>query len=360
MQTAPEFNTLFVASDSDLPDFLLDGPPRSSTPPTPIYNFELQAARWLAGLAARKRNPPSPATLAAFASRAKTILQVVGPWTRLEDFKNAQMKKFIEDCAGFNWAPSTLNDHIICLKLIIASATNAEGELIFGRTWNTDFLDAPRVERDKQHRPTITREQIETLIREAVGQDKVFWALLAGTGLRIGEARSIRIHCNKDQKDQTTWDRKHAVIAVCNSLYRNEETGRTKTAAGNRIVFLHSSLNQMITEFVATEKKPAGSFLFQSRPNEPVKETTMRDRLAKRLPDADCSFHSFRRFRNTHLISSRVLSGIVKNQMGHSKGQDMSEVYNHQDESFIRAEIERVSLGFEVPAALAPEQEVQP
>jgi hypothetical protein len=113
----------YAATDDDLPEIF--GAPSSATPPSPVYNFELQAARWLEGLRNRDCDPVAPSTLATFASRVKAILSVVGPWTKLEDFKNAAMRQFVQDAKGFNWAPSTLADHILVIKLTISSATDA-------------------------------------------------------------------------------------------------------------------------------------------------------------------------------------------------------------------------------------------
>jgi integrase len=141
----------------------------------------------------------APSTLATFASRVKTILSVVGPQTSLEDFKNAAMAEFVQDAKRFKWAPSTLADHILVIKLIISSATDAEGEELFPRTWKRRVINAPRVERDKQHTPSLTTDEVETLLRKAkTGQERLIYAFLCGSGLRVSEAQAMRVNGNGD------------------------------------------------------------------------------------------------------------------------------------------------------------------
>lgn len=51
----------YLATDDDLPEIF--GAPNSAAPPSPIYNFELQAARWLEGLRTRDCDPVAPSHL---------------------------------------------------------------------------------------------------------------------------------------------------------------------------------------------------------------------------------------------------------------------------------------------------------
>src|SRR5271165_474918 len=271
----------YTTGDHDLDaSFFPEGVPAAPAP-EPI-TFRSQYLKWIDGLKNRACDPVSVTTLVTFESRAKTILSVVGPSTLLESFKNAAMAQFVKDTQRFGWSPATLASHILVIKLIIASATNEEGEPMFTRTWNRRVINAPSVDTTKQKRFIFTREQIETLLRESkTEQERVWYATLAGTGLRLGEARSIRV---RGSASQSTWE--PGKIVVRNSLFRNEETGRTKTEAGTRTVYLHSSLNQMIADFVAHEKREAGSLLFQSKNGQPMKASTIADRLTRIIPDA--------------------------------------------------------------------------
>ncbi len=133
----------YAPSDDDLdPIFGVTSAPETAT-------VRSQYFIWMDELTNRIYDKPSPATLAAFTSRAKTVLSLVGN-NPLETFGNAAMKRFVQDCARFNWSPSTLADHVLIIKLIIASAVNEEGDKLFPRNWNTRFVNAPPVEPSKQ------------------------------------------------------------------------------------------------------------------------------------------------------------------------------------------------------------------
>jgi integrase len=329
----------YVAVDEDLPDIF--GTPSSATPPSPVYNFELQAARWLEGLRNRDCDPVAPSTLATFASRVKTILSVVGPWTNLEDFRNAAMAKFVRDVKKFAWAPSTVADHVLVIKLIIASAVSEEGELLFERNWSRKIINAPRVERAKQHTPCLTSDAVETLLRKSKAeQERMIYAFLCGSGLRVSEAQAVRVSGNEEQ---TSWNPLTATVSVRNGCFRGKETGRTKTSAGRRDVILCSELNLALIAFTTKEKRESGSFLFQSKNGLPLKQSTLRYRMAQHVPDA--APHGCRRFRISWLRKCRVLEEIIRGQVGHAD-ESITDIYSFQDENTVRAAVEGAGLGF--------------
>jgi integrase len=174
------------------------------------------------------------------------------------------MRKFVLDVKRFDWSPATLAQHILIIKLIIASATDEEGEKLFPRVWDRRVINAPRVERSKQKAAVLSKDDVEKLIREAVTeQDKILYAFLAGSGLRISEAQSVRVNGNDWQ---TSWDQEKSVILVRNSCFRNKETGRTKTIAGQRTVFLHSDLNRALIAFAAIRSASPAAFLSRANP----------------------------------------------------------------------------------------------
>jgi integrase len=329
----------YVATDEELPEIF--GTPSSSTTLSPVYNFELQAARWLKGLRNRDCDPVAPSTLATFESKVKTILSVVGPWTKLETFRNAAMAKFVLDVKKFKWAPSTLADHILVIKLIISSATDAEGEELFPRTWKRRVINAPRIDRDKQHTPCLTRDDVETLLHKAkTEQEKLIYAFLCGSGLRVSEAQAVRVSGNEEQ---TSWNPLTATVSVRNSCFRGKETGRTKTSAGRRNVILCSELNQALVAFATKEKRENGSFLFQSKNGLPLKQSTLRYRMAQHVPDA--APHAARRFRISWLRKCRVLEEIIRSLVGHAD-ESITDNYSFQEESTVRSAIEAAGLGF--------------
>jgi integrase len=323
----------YVSSDDDLsPIFGI-----SSTPE--VVTLRSQYFVWMDELKARAYDKPSPATLATFTSRAKTVLSLAGN-IPLAAFGNAAMKKFVQDCAHFDWSPSTLADHMLIVKLIIASAVNEEGDPLHPRAWNRRFVNAPAVETTKQKRFVFTRDHIEALFREAKSsQERLFYAVSAGTGMRLGEMRSIRVRGNNPK--QTSWE--PGKIRVRTTMFKNDETGRTKTDSGKRTVYLHSSLDQMITSFAKDIE--SGAFLFQSKCGQPMKASTIAYRITKIIPGG--SHHGFRRYHISHCRHERMLEELLKLRVGHSSS-DITSIYSHQSEEVQAQAAEDVGLGFEV------------
>jgi integrase len=337
----------YTANDDDLDaSFFLNGA-LSAASAAPAITFLSQYRNWIEGLRNREWAPVAPSTLATFESRAKTILSIVGPQTKLEDFRNAAMANFVRDAKRFEWAPSTLADHILVIKLIISSATDPEGEELFPRTWKRRVINAPRVERDKQHTPCLTSEAVETLLRKAkMEQERLIYAFLCGSGLRVSEAQAARINGNEKQ---TSWNPRTAVVSVRNGCFRGAETGRTKTAAGRRNVVLCGELNQALIAFTSKERRESGSFLFQSKNGLPLKQSTLRYRMAQHVPDA--APHAARRFRISWLRNCRVLEEIIRGQVGHAD-ESITDTYSFQDER-VRAAVEAAGLGFNLNVAAA-------
>ena len=89
-------------------------------------------------------------------------------------------------------APKTIVNVVAVLKLVVASAVDEEGDQIYPRAWNHDFIQLPLVIKEKQNRPTITGAEISAVINSVKERYVVLFALVAGTGLRIGEALAVR------------------------------------------------------------------------------------------------------------------------------------------------------------------------
>src|ERR1700730_1465645 len=69
-----------------------------------------------------------------------------------------------------------------------ALAVNEEGDQIYPRTWNHEFIQLPLVVKEQQNRPTIPQAEISAVLGRVKKRCAVLFALIAGTGLRIGEA----------------------------------------------------------------------------------------------------------------------------------------------------------------------------
>ena len=153
-------------------------------------------------------------------------------------------------------------------------------------------------------------------------------ALLAGTGLRIGEALAIG-HGN-------VWDPMQGSITVSGTLVNGTFQPAPKTQAGNRIVDLDPELNRLLLSiFGETDGR-----LF------PSSEDTYRRRIGELgIP----GFHSLRRFRITYLQGANVPPTLVKFWSGHAAG-DVSERYTKFGAQIEERKTwsERAGLGFQL------------
>jgi integrase len=116
----------------------------------------------------------------------------------LADVKNGALKELVEKMADAGLSPKTIHTHAQVVKIVVASAVNSEGDQIYPRKWNHDFIGLPIVEKEKQHRPTVTEAELGEILASTNERYAILFALLAGSGLRIGEALGLkRLTCRQ-------------------------------------------------------------------------------------------------------------------------------------------------------------------
>jgi len=91
--------------------------------------------------------------------------------------------------AAQDLSPKTAQEIGNALRSIIASAINANGDQLYLRKWNSEFIDPPLVANQRQ--PIVSPEQIEHAIANSPEDSAALYLLLASSGLRIGDARQI-------------------------------------------------------------------------------------------------------------------------------------------------------------------------
>jgi integrase len=103
-------------------------------------------------------------------------------------------------------------------------------------------------------------------------------------------------------------------------------------------------LNAAIIKFVAQHNIQLGAFLFQSRSGRSMHLRTATARMKKHgIP----GFHTFRRFRTTHMRDAAVPEDIIRFWLGHA-GHDITDRYSKLAENVeLRKEWAlRAGLGF--------------
>jgi integrase len=111
----------------------------------------------------------------------------------LAEVSNKAVRELVEKMSAVNLSAKTIVNYIQVAKLVIASAVDAEGQEVYPRKWNPDFIQLPVVCKKKHHRPTVTEEDLVDILRRTRERKYVaLFALLAETGLRIGEALGVK------------------------------------------------------------------------------------------------------------------------------------------------------------------------
>jgi integrase len=302
--------------------------------------FREQAKWFLNHSMNRRRNPVKPATV-------RTWEMCVNKWLNpnfgdvpLASINNATVKTLVAKMHEAGLSPKSILNYVGLVKLVVASAIDENGEQLFPRKWNHEFMDLPVVE--GQHQPTFTSETMTAIVKKAYGQERVLFALLAGTGLRIGEALGLEVkHLSADC----------TTITVEQSCWEGDiQTPKTKNAY--RQVDLCSSLAQLLKTFVGDRQT---GLVFSNRIGKPLSQTNLLRRsfhpILAELAIAKAGFHAMRRFRTTWLRKQRAPEDLIKLWLGHAE-QSVTDGYSKlaDDVEFRKEVTEKLGTRFEIPA----------
>jgi integrase len=137
------------------------------------------------------------------------------------------------------------------VKFVVASAVDEEGDQIHPRVWNYEFIQLPLVIKENQSRPTIHEAEIPGLLNSLKWRYAVLLALVAGTGLRIGEALAVRTE---------DFDSACQVLHIRRSVWHRREQA-PKTPNAIRLVDIPEAMAQVLRRY--TEGKDG--YLFTTR-----------------------------------------------------------------------------------------------
>src|ERR1700720_1864357 len=212
--------------------------------PLPGTTVRQQAEWWMESLSTRRRRPLKPATVYGWQHCLdKWILPNLGN-KLLSEVRNGVLRQFVEILSAAGLAPKTIVNVITVVKLVVASAVDEEGDQIHPRIWNHEFIQLPLVIKEKQNRPTIADAEISAMLGTLKGRDAVLVALVAGTGLRIGEALAVRTD---------DFDPLCRVLQVRRSVWRRREQA-PKTLNAIRPVDIPEALAQVLCRYIKGRK----------------------------------------------------------------------------------------------------------
>ena len=160
----------------------------------PAVTFRQQADWWVVSLQSRKRRPVKPATISGWRDTLNAWLLPNLGEKLLADVSNKAVRELVEKMSAAGLSAKTIVNYVQVVKLVVASAVNEEGEQVYPRTWNHDFIQLPMVRKDKQYRPTVTDADLKAILSNTRKRKYVMlFSLLAATGLRIGEALAFEV-----------------------------------------------------------------------------------------------------------------------------------------------------------------------
>jgi integrase len=285
--------------------------------------FANAAVAYLDSLESRSDRPAAK-TIGTYKALNRRTCQVFGQ-RPVSEISGYDVKAFVSSLRSEQYAPASIHSHVVFVKSVLRNIRDAHGSPLIRTDWDARFLDVPKVRLKDQKTPVATKAQIEAALQCGDHLVELFVALAAATGLRVSEILSLKIK----SAEADSLDLDEGVIRIRKTL---------KTESAARTVFLPAAFVLWLRDRIAGQ---SGALFTIPLP-------ALYRRLARySLPPC----HSYRRFRTTWCRQSRVLEAVLKNQLGHAiDGSDVTSRYDHtgDDSSFVRAEVERVGIGFEV------------
>ena len=304
--------------------------------------FRKQSQWWLDHIQARKRKPIAPGTAQVWANHlSKWIDPLLGDLP-LSEVNNLVVKGFVSKLSDAGLSAKSIHNMVQIVKMVVASSVNENGEQNYPRKWNHGFIDLPEIKHQKT--PTFTSETITSLLASTKKRRyRVLFALLGGTGLRVGEVLGIEIgkHISQDCK----------TLFVRQKVWKGRVQNFLKTGNGVREVDLDPSLAAMLKDLIGDR---TSGFVFATKVGKPLSQRNLLKVLHSTLEKMEhnrCGFHAFRRYRVTHLRKNRAPEDLIRFWMGHAN-RSISDSYSkvNEDVNFRLRVSEEIGLGFEIPS----------
>jgi integrase len=311
--------------------------------------FREQAEIWFSNETTRKRNPVATATKEFWRGCLDNWLIPNLSDLPVSEVNNGAVKRVVPIMMN-KLSPKTITSYVGVIKQVVASAVNKDGEELYPRKWNPEFMDLPVVEKSKQNTPAFTSEVMSGLARWKNPTIRMIFILCGAAGLRIGEALGIDIskHISSDFR----------TVTIEQKARNCKIETRVKTKNSFRKVDLHTRVAVLLKEYVGDRKT---GLLFASRNGKPLSQSNI---LKRHLHPAllllgyvnsatgthKAGNHAFRRFRNTYLRNrANCPVGLYQYWLGHAE-VSMSALYDKikEDNPFRLEWAEKCGIGFEL------------
>jgi integrase len=299
---------------------------------TPATTFKQEANRWIESLSTRRRRPVKPATIAGWEHCLdRWLIPNLGN-KPLNEITNGTVRELVEVMSAAGLSPKTIVNNVAVVKMVVASVVNKDGEPIYPRAWNHNFIGLPIVDRSGQERQTVSQVQLQIILANVLERYTILLALIAGTGLRIGEALGLR---------HSVFSNDCRVLNVQRSVWHGKpQLPKTKNAV--RVVVVPDELAKVLCEHV----RQTDAYLFASRNGTPLIDHNVLKAL--HATGVKVGFHALRRYRTETLRRARVPEDLIRMWLGHASGS-ITDLYAEglrNDEQFRRDWCDRAGLGF--------------
>ncbi len=324
--------------------------------PATSVTFREQAKNWLEHLRARKRKPVAEGTMEDW---ERTLNNWINPHVGdcpVSEVNNGVLKKLVAVMAKQGLSPKTIENYIQVPKMIVASVLDEDGNQVYPRKWNHDFVDMPIVEPSEQNRPSFSSEIMTGLAKHRYPREQMLFVVAGAAGLRVGEALGIEIdkHLSSDC----------SVVTVEQKARQGRVERRVKSINSKRQVDIDPAVAKLLKGFIGTR---TSGFLFQTRNGKPLTLTNVLRRhlhpALKKLGyanphtgDHKAGTHAFRRFRNTYMRNETSCpKGLRDYWLGHA-GNTMDDLYDmvKHNAVFRKQKAAEYGVGFELPASIVP------
>jgi uncharacterized protein YqkB len=114
--------------------------------------FRQQSEWWIDHMRTRQRKPVKPATIQNWRScLAKWVNPNLGD-VPLADVNNLVLKGFVSKLVDACLSSNSIRLQVQTVKMVVASAIDANGEPMYPRKWNSNFIDLPEIRGSMQQR----------------------------------------------------------------------------------------------------------------------------------------------------------------------------------------------------------------
>lgn len=191
--------------------------------------------------------------------------------------------------------------------------------LILGRRFGKKKITYMSVKEEQEEAVCYTPEEMRSIVHQAQGMWKVFFATAAETGARAGEL------CGLEVQDI---DFTRNLIHIRRSVWEGQKQS-TKTRNGIRVIDVQPELVAMLREYLNGRTE---GFVFVAKNGKPLRNNNVVRRqlhpLLQRLGIREGGMHGFRHGRVSFLVENSTPVEIINAWIGHGS-ERMVRVYTH-------------------------------